>query len=291
MIRILMLSMLFISFNVFADNRITMYGTSTAGGLYDLITHGVSDFLNQQGYPIIVENVSGAGGLIALGHFSKDENKALVIAGGDTISINILYDKIDSHNFIPIYYIGYSIPYFVSTQLKNLTCDNIKSKPLNIGTAGKNSSADIATKIVQQYIPNMQIIYYRGQADALRDVLAGNIDGAIVGYNSLGLLPVFNLTERSINGIPGITECIGGSEIYTYGFFIFANPQFTVEEITRLNFLLSQYVETDEFKILSQKFHLYKSQPKNLIGTKFQFDLEFRKYTRLSTEIDFHVEQ
>jgi hypothetical protein len=279
-----------ISINSFAQTRTVMYITSSPGGLYDLMSRGIANYLNNNGFPNIVENVTGAGGMIALNKFSKTEEKSLIVAGGDTISINVINNQIKIDQFVPVAFPAYSVAYFVVSPYNNLTCDNLRSRPLNVGTAGRNSSADIATRILQQHIPNMQIIYYRGQRDALRDVMSDNIDGAIVGYNSLNLLPLFNLSDHMVDNVPGINSCLGINENYQYDFFVFANTKFTQQENERLNQLILQYTESENFKSLSDKLHIVKNTQYDLINSKFQFSLALNKYRRLSNTINFRIE-
>jgi tripartite-type tricarboxylate transporter receptor subunit TctC len=196
---------------------ITIVAGVAAGGPTDTIARIMADSLRSSlGQPVLVENVTGAGGTIAVGRVAR------AAADGYTISIgqwgthvtsgamySLPYDLLE--DFAPVAWIANGTPLIVSknalpaTTLQALIAW-LKANPdkATQGTAGAGSPQHIAGVYFQQVTgTRYQFVPYRGVAPAMQDLVAGQIDFMIdQATNSLpqvraGKIRAFSVTAKA----------------------------------------------------------------------------------------------
>jgi tripartite-type tricarboxylate transporter receptor subunit TctC len=202
---------------VYPSRPITMIVPLAAGGPTDTIARIVADGMRTSlGQPVIIENVTGAAGSIGVGRVAR------AVPDGYTISIGqwgthvvngaiypLQYDLLK--DFEPISLIA-SNPWLVvakkampANDLKGLITW-LKANPnkASAGTAGVGSPAHVFGVFFQHATETrFQFVPYRGNAPALQDLVAGQIDMMIDNpTNSLpqiraGSIKVYAVTAAS----------------------------------------------------------------------------------------------
>ena len=159
------------------------------GGATDLIGRPWAEKLSQAfGQPFVIENRGGAGGMIGTEAVSKSPPDGYTFLLTPSAPLNILpslrkvpYDPVTS--FTPVARVGDLISGFVvhpSTGIKTFEelIDHAKKNPgkLSFGSAGNGTSTHMRIEMLN-YRAKIDVLHvpYRGSADALNDLLAGQI--------------------------------------------------------------------------------------------------------------------
>jgi hypothetical protein len=269
-----------------ANDRIRLIVPVAVGGTYDQVARNLSDFLNKQGYNTYVENILGAGHMVAYNRFTQDGGRQLLLTG-DTFFVNAVLGRIRTDEFQPVAYLGDNAQFMYTTPNKGLTCANIRTRAVFLGTSGKNSTSDIITRTIQSHLGNnVSVVYYKGQNDAIRDTMAGHIDGALAGQSAASerLVAVFNTTDQTINGIPGMRECLGLTESLKATYLVFANSEW--KDVSGISRAVTAFVNGEQFASVSQTLGIDRAKADGLR----QISQGLTKYRRLQTRIDFTAE-
>jgi tripartite-type tricarboxylate transporter receptor subunit TctC len=175
--------------DTYPSRSITMIVPFPAGGPSDLVARIVAERMRVAlGQPVIVENVTGAGGTIALTRVfqAAPDGHTLVIGNwathvGATASYRVSYDIMKDFDPVallaiaPLWLVGASsIP---ATDLKGLIAW-LKAAPgkAAAGTAGPGSLAHLSCVYFQNRTgTRFQLVPYRGGGQAVQDLVAGNI--------------------------------------------------------------------------------------------------------------------
>jgi hypothetical protein len=269
-----------------ANDRIKLIVPLAVGGTYDQAARGLSDYLNKQGFNTYVENIPGAGHMVAYNRFTQDPGRQLILTG-DTFFVNAVLGRIRTEEFQPVGYLGDNAQFMYTSPAKGLTCANIRTRPVFLGTSGKNSTSDIMTRTIQNHIGNsVSVVYYKGQNDAIRDAMAGHIDGALAGQSAASerLVALFNTTDQTVNGVPSMRECLGLAESLKATYLVFANNEW--RDTTAISRAIVAYVNSDAFATASQTLGIDRGRA----DVNRQVSQGLARYRRLQTRIDFTAE-
>jgi|SRR5262245_17999010 len=169
---------------------ITIVAGVAAGGPTDTIARVIADTMRTSlGQPVIVENVTGAGGSIAVGRVVRSTPDGYTVSIGqwgthvtNGAIYTLPYDLI--HDLAPVAWIANGTPLIVSR--KTLPANNLKEliawlkanpNKASQGTAGAGSPQHIAGVYFQRETgTHYQFVPYRGVAPAMQDLAAGQID-------------------------------------------------------------------------------------------------------------------
>jgi tripartite-type tricarboxylate transporter receptor subunit TctC len=167
-----------------------------AGGQTDGIARAFGDYLARQvGKPVIVENKSGAGGVIGVTEAKRAEPDGTTILC--TISSSLIQNRITvkdlpydpERDFIYLTMVsGIGTPVVVAkrtgaTNLREFIEYAKKAGSLNWGSYGVGSTPHVLIEtIAKQYGIKYQVIQYRGEAPMWNDVAAQTLDGAGGSY-------------------------------------------------------------------------------------------------------------
>lgn len=198
---------------VYPARPITMVVPFPAGGPTDVIARIVAERMRESlGQPVIIENVTGAAGSIAVGRVARAGADGYTLSFG-TWSTHVInaatrelpYDTLA--DFAPVGLIVHS-PMMITTS-KTFPASNLKDaitwltanpdKAL-LGTAGVGSSPHIAGAFFEK-TTNTRVRYvpYRGVGPAMQDMLAGRIDMMIdFVANSLPQLRAGNVKALAV---------------------------------------------------------------------------------------------
>src|SRR5580698_5765799 len=172
----------------FPSRPITMIVPFAASGPTDVIARVVGERMGQSlGQPVVVENVTGAGGTIAAGRVARaaPDGYTLDLATWSThvvtpVLYQLQYDVF--RDFDPVVWLTQTPLLLVSR--KDIPANDLqalvgwlKSKPdpVLLGSAG--GTDQVAGYLLQQQTgATIQIVPYRGLAPAMQDIIAGRID-------------------------------------------------------------------------------------------------------------------
>lgn len=176
-----------------ADKPISIIVTVPPGGSSDALARVAANTLSEKiKRPVVVENVTGAGGLVGMQRFLRTRNdgntllfinQALVII--PHLQQNSTYDPIK--DFQPLGIVA-SVPMMLSVSngfkaqdVKSLI-STMKEKPgeINFGSGGPGTTAHFAEALfVNLADAKAELVQYRGSGPALVDLMAGTIDAVI----------------------------------------------------------------------------------------------------------------
>ncbi len=172
----------------------------TPGGTQDVMGRIVGDKLSEAwGQPVVVENRSGAGGMIGTAYVKSsppDGYTFLISSGADLCMVPHLHTKMpyDTLNdFVPVAYLG-SIPVLLvvnssvpAKSVKELV-EFCKAKPggLTYGSPGSGTPHHLAAEQFKKEAGvNMTHVPYKGSAPAYVDLLSGQIQVMFAFMNSI----------------------------------------------------------------------------------------------------------
>ena len=183
----------------FPDHPITMIVPFAAGGSSDVIARTVADQMGQAlGQTIIIENIGGAGGSIALAKAARAAPDGYTIAignAGTNAASYTIYPELSfkPESFAPIAMVAKT--FGIIALRKDFPAGNVqefiayaKIHPgkVNLGHAGVGSSNYLICKsFVQAAGVDVALVSYRGAAPALTDAIGGQIDGVCDGATSV----------------------------------------------------------------------------------------------------------
>jgi tripartite-type tricarboxylate transporter receptor subunit TctC len=175
----------------YPSHPITMIVPFAAGGTSDVIARTVAEQMSVAlGQPIVIENVAGAGGSIALARAARAEADGYTIAignAGTSAAAYTIYPKLPftPESFVPIAVVAKT--FGIVALRKDFPAKTVqefiayaKANPgkINLGHAGVGSSNFLICKsFVQAAGIDVTLVGYRGAAPALTDSIGGQIDG------------------------------------------------------------------------------------------------------------------
>ena len=208
------------------------------------------------GQPVIIENVGGAGGSIAVGRVARaaPDGYTIDIGQWDTHVGSIIYPlNYDlQKDFEPIGLISVNPQLMVARKtlpaddLKGLVA-HMKANPGKITFVNQNAAGQVSGILLQQLTDTrVQFIPYRGAGPAMTDLISGQVDllvvqGAVALPQVRGgtIKAIANLSPRRSASMPDIpTSDEGGVPgLYMSGWFGFFAPKGTPKEdiIAKLN--------------------------------------------------------
>ena len=240
----------------FPSRQITLIVPFPPGGSTDTIARIMAEKMRALlGQPVIIENVGGAGGSIAVGRVARaaPDGYTIDIGQWDThvgsIIYNLNYDL--QKDFEPVGLISVNPQLMVAK--KALPADDLKglvawmkANPGKITFVNQNAAAQVTGILFEQATgQKVQFIPYRGAGPAMTDLISGQVDLLVV--QAAVALPqvqagtiksIVNLSPRRSPALPGIpTSDEGGVPgLYMSGWFGFFAPKGTPKDvIARLN--------------------------------------------------------
>jgi tripartite-type tricarboxylate transporter receptor subunit TctC len=179
----------------FPSKPITLVTASSAGGPTDAAARMIADTLSSVlGQQVVVENVAGAGGTIAMSRVARaapDGHTLLVHQNGFAIA-PALYSKLTfdiEKDFTPVIFLNRSETFIIGR--KDLPANNWKElvawmkeskQPTRFGHPGVGTFGHAQTTLLVNAIgAPTTLIAYRGIPPAVNDLLGGHIDLAQVG--------------------------------------------------------------------------------------------------------------
>jgi len=245
----------------FPEKAIKFICPYAAGGLTDVLTRILAQRLSERlGQPVVVENRTGAGGIIGMDVASKaaPDGYTIVMVGQGMASVNpVLYKKLSYdtlRDFVPIAKVAnFSLvlaanPSQPPKSVKEFI-EMARAKPgsMNYGSAGNASTAHLMTELFK-HEAGIDVVHvpFKGEAPAITELMGGRLSvmfitlGAALPHIQSGKLRPLGLAtkERSklAPEIPTISEAgLAGFEVQGwYGILAPAGvPKPVVERLSR----------------------------------------------------------
>ncbi|HTE93674.1 MAG TPA: tripartite tricarboxylate transporter substrate-binding protein [Bradyrhizobium sp.] len=256
----------------YPSHPITMIVPFAAGGTSDVIARTVAEQMGTTlGQTIVIENVAGAGGSIALARAARAEADGYTIAignAGTSAAAYTIYPKLPftPESFVPIAMVAKT--FGIVALRKDFPAKTVqefiayaKANPgkINLGHAGVGSSNFLICKsFVQAAGIDVTLVGYRGAAPALTDAIGGQIDGVCDAAASVSQPIVEKLVKGLVVGstvrlatlpdLPTSAEA-GLPEFEAQGWNGLFAPMGTPPEIlAKLNAAAKTAVESDAVK-------------------------------------------
>ncbi len=240
----------------YPSRPITIVVPFPPGGSTDVVARIMAERMRPVlGQPVIIENVGGAGGSIAVGRVARatPDGYTIDIGQWDThvgsVIYRLTYDL--QKDFDPIGLMSINPQLMVGK--KALPADDLKglvawmkANPGKATFVNQNAAAQVTGILFQQSTgTQVQFIPYRGAGPAMQDLIAGQVDLLVV--QAAAALPqvragtikaIANLSPRRSQAVPDIpTSDEGGVPgLYMSGWFGFFAPKGTPKDvIAKLN--------------------------------------------------------
>jgi tripartite-type tricarboxylate transporter receptor subunit TctC len=256
----------------YPNRPITMVVPFAAGGTSDVIARTVAEQMTVAlGQPVVIENVGGAGGSIALSRVARADADGYTIAignAGTNAAAYTIYPKLTftPDSFAPVAMVAKTFGIIALRKdfpAKNLQefIDYAKKNPakVNLGHAGIGSSNFLICKVFAHAAGiDVTLVGYRGAAPALTDAIGGQIDGVCDAAASVaqpvneklvkGLVVGANVRLASLPELPTAAEG-GVPEFEAQGWNgLFAPKGTPADIIAKLNAAAKAAVESEPVK-------------------------------------------
>lgn len=253
----------------YPSRPITMIVPFAAGGTSDVIARTVAEQMTVAlGQPVVIENVGGAGGSIALARVARAEPDGYTIAIGNAGTNAAAYTIYPKLSFVPDSFAPISVvakTFGIIALRKDFPAKSLqefigyaKSNPgkVNLGHAGVGSSNFLICKAFAHAAGiDVTLVGYRGAAPALTDAIGGQTDGVCDAAASVaqpineklvkGLVVGANVRLASLPELPTSAEA-GLPEFEAQGWNgLFAPKGTPADVIARLNAAAKTAVESE----------------------------------------------
>ena len=235
----------------YPSRQITLIVPFPPGGSTDVAARIMAERMRAPlGQPVIIENVGGAGGSIAVGRVARaaPDGYTIDIGQWDTHVGSIIY-KLDydlQKDFEPIGLISNNPQLMVAK--KDLPADNLKdlvawmkANPGKINFVNQNAAANVSGVLFEKLTgQKIHFIPYRGAGPAMTDLVSGQVDllvvqGAVALPQIRGgkIKALANLSPQRSASMPDIpTSDEGGVPgLYMSGWFGFFAPKGTPKDV------------------------------------------------------------
>lgn len=251
----------------YPERAIRMIVPYPAGGSTDILARAIQQPLAEAlGKPVIIDNKSGAGGIIGTTEAARAAPDGYTLVFGNlgpnalnaSLYKNLAYDPI--RDFVPISKVV-DVPFLLvtapSTGIASVT-DLIErgkknSASLTYASVGLGSASHVTAELFRRQAGiEMSHIPYRGGAPATNDTIAGQVSAYFItplegiGQVQAGALkPLGISTSRSplFPDIPTINESLPGFQVVVW-FGILAPAGIPPEIVTKLNGAISHAIAT-----------------------------------------------
>lgn len=245
-----------------------------AGGATDLVARPWAEALSRAfGKQFVVENRSGASGMIgneAAFRSAPDGHTFLFTGNTGTVGIPQLYKlSYDARQFVAIAHLGNGVSGFTihpSVGVKTFAefLDYARKNPgkLNFGSSGLGTQPHLRHEMLK-FRTGVDIAHipYKGGAESLQDLLAGNIqlmnEASTLPHVKAGKLILLNVNtpERFVEfpDVPTLTECGVKDADMASWFGLYGPPGTPKDVVTTLNAKINEISATAEWKQTMQR--------------------------------------
>lgn len=257
----------------YPNKPIRLIAPYAAGGLSDILSRLLAQELSERlGQPVIVENRTGAGGIIGIDYVAKSrpDGYTLAVAGQGLASVNTTLHKDLPYNtlkdFTPLSLIAKFSMVLVGNpdkppksiaELIKVAKENPDS--LNYGSAGNASTAHLTMEMFKEQTGvKMLHVPYKGEAPAFTELVGGRIDalfatvGGALSLIQAGKLRPIAVADSSRNAllpdVPTIDES-GLKDFNVFGWYAVLAPAGVPQDVVdRLSKALMDIGQSAKFR-------------------------------------------
>ena len=219
-----------------------------AGGAIDKMAREFSFFVKAKtGENFLIENRIGAGSIVgthALLTANRTDNTILITSS--SFFNNIADDRFKKEDFRLISVLGINPYVLVSSNSKNISCDDIKDKRLFVGTAGKGSASDTAAELLVGKYQNITIVPYKGISQVLIDLIPGRLDvtftSGLKDRDNVKILAT-TTTLDFYKGVSNWKSCLGINVNYYGEYLIVTQSNASDDFVKKINSLALDFVK------------------------------------------------
>ena len=245
-----------------------------AGGATDLVARPWADALSKAfGRQFIVENRSGASGMIgneAAFRSTPDGYTFLFTGNTGTVGVPLLYKlNYDARKFVAVAHLGTGVSGFtihpgVGPRTFAEFMDYARKNPgkLNFGSSGLGTQPHLRHEMLK-FRTGVDIAHipYKGGAESLQDLLAGNIqlmnEASTLPHVKAGKLILLNVNTPvrfvEFPDTPTLTECgVKDADMGSW-FGLYGPPGTPPEVVAMLNAKINEISATAEWKLVMQR--------------------------------------
>jgi tripartite-type tricarboxylate transporter receptor subunit TctC len=273
-------------FPVYCFPEINIVVPSTPGGAYDQLARKFSKFVtNETDMPVVVINVSGAGGLIGIRKVEAD-SKSTFMLSSSALYILLNEESIPLDHFKYVSIIGESPLFLAVSKSRGLTCEDLRDRTQHffVGTSGKGGVAGQPLEMIKKKYSNFTEIPYRSAYASTVDIISGQIDITFISglySNRPDFELLANTSNRPFNNIPTLKTCMGVNEPILTQFILSANQNTNDDLVKKLNTLAIKFVsDPDTDKYLKEQGIMPKAKSLELTNKEIKFEYEKWKLTR-----------
>ena len=280
LICILILSFFQMAFGQINDTypirTITFVVPYTTGSTADLLARNIGNFISQKwGVPVVVDNRSGAAGIIGTDFVAKSPNDGYTFlftatshASVPAIKNKLPYDPINS--FTPIILlcnsamgivINPNLPFQQFSEFEAY----VKTHPnaYSYSSPGAGTTQHLAMELLKQKT-GMEILHvpYKGISGAITDIIGGHVQAGVVSLQAassyiqsgqLRMLAVFSEERsKSFLNIPTLKQQ-GVNEVVDTWYGVLAPANVKPQIVTKMNLIINQALMSPEIQELMNK--------------------------------------
>lgn len=207
----------------YPDRPITLIVSYAPGGVADLLGRVFADYASRHlGQPVVVENMTGAGGNIGWNALAKSEPDGYTLAIGQSALVlneylysNLIYDA--QTDIVGVSPIGDSPQiFFINADLPANTLDEFiayaQENPASYGSSGTGGLVHLsADQIARATGIEMTHVAYQGVGPAITDIMGGHVDAISVSIGPAEsaldagkLRPLVVLSEERLPYLPDV---------------------------------------------------------------------------------------
>lgn len=267
------------AFSAHADFKIIV--PFAAGGAIDVISRHFAAYVEKTtGSNVRVENITGAGSTVGTRKLLESTGNVAMI-NSSSLYVNIAQGTFSEDEFKLASTIAEAPMLLAVPTSKNLTCEILRTstKPMFIGSAGKDSITSVPTKFVTDKFSNYTDVPYKGVSQALVDLISARLDVVFLAskLDNPQLEILANTSLSRYEGYPSIKECLGIDKSSNSQWLIVTNKTADDAFVKQLNGLALQYVK-DPATVALFKTRSIQAVAGDIAVTRTQYSAQIKSW-------------
>jgi tripartite-type tricarboxylate transporter receptor subunit TctC len=245
-----LLSLLFF-ISLTANANVNLLVGFPAGGGFDILARKFSIFAEKElNTNIVITNILGAGGAIALTKLDNSDSNTLMLTGSVHHTLLISSNTpVEKYKYPGIF--GESYFYIATSKKHGLTCESLreKSSKFFIGTNGPGTATNAGASMIINKNPGFTDVPYKGAPMQLTDLLSNQIQLAFLSslvLNRPDLNIIANTSPKALDGTPSWGECLGVDDTLRNQYMIVTTANSSDEYVTKINQIINKFTKDPE---------------------------------------------
>jgi tripartite-type tricarboxylate transporter receptor subunit TctC len=240
--------LLFLLSTTFTNATTTLLVGFPAGGGFDILARKFAVYAERElNTNIVVTNILGAGGAIALTKLDNSDSKTLLLTG--SVHHTLLMSSntpIEKYKYPGIF--GESYFYIAISKKHGLTCEAIRdtSAKFFIGTNGPGTATGAGAAMIINKNPNITDVPYKGAPMQLTDLLSNQIHLSFLSSLALNrpdLTIIANTSSKNLDNTPGWNECLGVDGTLRNQYMIVTTANAADDYVIKINQVINKFVK------------------------------------------------